>query len=331
MIHLAFKHEGMREGAFMRAVDADLAAVQALGAGLIGTDKPFVTTGGTLMLAMAGITGRPGTEDDQSEGGPRIDAANHTIGLAKQGVRSSVVRLAPMVHSDLDHHGFTHALIGFARENGVAAYTGDGANRWPAANTYDIGVLYRLALEKAPAGSTLHGVGDTGIPRKVIAETIARKLGVEAKSITDEEAPQYLGFLAAFAGFDNPTSNDKTRELLGWEPTHPGWVEDVETGHYFALAVGVFTGSRLIPRREGGNDRRLCGWTSTSAIPTHRRCRIWSWSASRSCATTSAGSCWSGAATTATGSCPAARSRSARPWRPPCDARSRRSRASASN
>jgi nucleoside-diphosphate-sugar epimerase len=236
VIHLAFKHEGMRAGAFMSAVDADLAAIQAIGAGLIGTDRPFVTTGGTLMLAMAGITGRPGTEDDQSEGGPRIDAANDTIGLARQGVRSSVVRLAPMVHSDLDHHGFTHALIGSARENGVAAYTGDGANRWPAANTYDIGVLYRLALEKAPAGSTLHGVGDTGIPRKVIAETIARKLGVEAKSITEEEAPQYLGFLAAFAGFDNPTSNDKTRALVGWEPTHPGWVEDVETGHYFAVS-----------------------------------------------------------------------------------------------
>jgi nucleoside-diphosphate-sugar epimerase len=236
VIHLAFKHEGMRAGAFMSAVDADLAAIQAIGAGLIGTDRPFVTTGGTLMLAMAGITGRPGTEDDQSEGGPRIDAANYTVGLARQGVRSSVVRLAPMVHSDLDHHGFTHALIGSARENGVAAYTGDGANRWPAANTYDIGVLYRLALEKAPAGSTLHGVGDTGIPRKVIAETIARKLGVEAKSITEEEAPQYLGFLAAFAGFDNPTSNDKTRALVGWEPTHPGWVEDVETGHYFAVS-----------------------------------------------------------------------------------------------
>ena len=94
-------------------------------------------------------------------------------------------------------------------------------------------MLYRLALEKAPAGSTLHGVGDTGIPRKVIAETIAGKLGIQTKSITAEEAPQYLGFLAAFAGLDNPTSNDKTRELLGWAPTHPGWVEDVETGHYF--------------------------------------------------------------------------------------------------
>jgi nucleoside-diphosphate-sugar epimerase len=236
VIHLAFKHEAMLTGDFMSAVSADMAATQAIGDTLIGTDKPFVTTGGTLMLAMAGITGpggRVGTEDDQPEGGPRTDAANYTIGLGQQGVRSSVVRLAPMVHSELDHHGFTHALIGFARENGVAGYTGDGSNRWPAANTHDIGVLYRLALEKAPAGSTFHGVGDTGIPRKVIAETIAGKLGVETKSITDDEAPQYLGFLAAFAGLDNPTSNDKTREVLGWEPTHPGWVEDVRNGHYF--------------------------------------------------------------------------------------------------
>jgi len=234
VIHLAFKHEAMQTGDFMGAVDSDLAATRAIGESLIGTGKPFVTTGGTLMLAMAGITGRPGTEDDQSEGGPRVDSANYTIGLAQQGVRSSVVRLSPIVHSDLDHHGFTHALIGFAAQSGVAAYTGDGSNRWPAANTHDIGVLYRLAVEKAPAGSTLHGVDESGIPRKVIAETIAGKLGIEAKSITDEEAPQYLGFLAGFGGLDNPTSNDKTRALLGWEPTHPGWIEDVQNGHYFA-------------------------------------------------------------------------------------------------
>jgi nucleoside-diphosphate-sugar epimerase len=233
VIHLAFKHEAMRTGDFMGAVDSDMAAHKAIGEALVGTDKPFVSTGGTLMLAMAGIAGRAGTEDDQSEGGPRTDAANYTVSLGQQGVRSSVVRLAPMVHSDLDHHGFTHALIGFAQESGVAAYTGDGSNVWPAANTYDVGVLYRLALEKAPAGSTLHGVGDTGIPRKVIAETIAGRLRIETKSITDEQAPQYLGFLAAFAGLDNPTSNDRTREQLGWEPTHPGWVEDVQTGHYF--------------------------------------------------------------------------------------------------
>jgi nucleoside-diphosphate-sugar epimerase len=222
----------MRTGDFMGAVDSDLAATRAIGETLIDTDKPFVTTGGTLMLAMAGITGRPGTEDDQSDGGPRVDAANYTISLAHRGVRSSVVRLAPMVHSDLDLHGFTSALIDFARESGTAAYIADGANRWPAANSYDIGALYRLAVEKAPAGSTFHGVGDLGIPFRVIAETIGGKLGIETRSTTAEEAPKYLGFLAGFAGLDNPVSNDKTREVLGWEPTHSGWVDDVQSGHY---------------------------------------------------------------------------------------------------
>lgn len=234
VIHLAFKHEAMRTGDFMSAVEADMDATQTIGSALEGTGKPFVSTGGTLMLALGGINGRPGTEDDQAAGGPRIDAANYVIGLAAHGVRSSVVRLAPMVHSDLDHHGFTAVLIALAREHGSAAYIGDGANRWPAAHTRDIGVLYRLALEKAPAGSTLHGVGDEGVPFIQIAETIAGKLGVTTRSVTAEEAPTALGFLAAFAGLDNPTSNEKTRALLGWEPTHPGWVEDVQAGHYFA-------------------------------------------------------------------------------------------------
>ncbi|MBV9336999.1 MAG: SDR family oxidoreductase [Solirubrobacterales bacterium] len=232
VIHLAFKHELMLSGQFDSAVTSDLAATQALGEALNGSEKPFVTTSGTLMLAMAGLSDRPGAEDDQLPGGPRVDAANYTVGLAQQGVRSSVIRLAPMVHSDLDHHGFTHALIEFARQNGAAAYVGDGSNRWPAANTYDIGVLYRLAIEKGPAGATYHGTGDDGIPRKVIAETIADKLGVETKSITEEQAPHYLGFLAPFANLDNPTTNAKTREVLGWEPTHIDWVEDVQTGHY---------------------------------------------------------------------------------------------------
>jgi nucleoside-diphosphate-sugar epimerase len=233
VIHLAFKHEGLRNGDFMGSVNADLTATQAIGEVLVGTDKPLVTTGGTFMLVMGGITGRPGTENDRCAGGPRIDAENYTVGLGAQGVRSSVIRLSPTVHSDLDHHGFTHALINFARENGVAAYVGDGSNRWPAANTYDIGALYRLALENAPAGSVFHGVDDLGIPRKLAAETIAGKLGIGTKSITADEAPKYLGFLAPFAEFDNLVSNTKTREVLGWEPTHPGWVEDVTVGHYF--------------------------------------------------------------------------------------------------
>jgi nucleoside-diphosphate-sugar epimerase len=234
VIHLAFKHEWTRTGDFLGAVAADAAAIEAIGEALAGSDKPFVGTGGTLMLALGGIAGRAGAEDDVIPGGPRIDAENALIALAERGVRSSQVRLAPMVHSDLDKHGFTTSLIGFARQHGAAAYVGDGANRWPAAHTRDIAVLYRLALEKAPAGSRLHGVGDEGIPFKTIAQTIARQLGIEARSVSADDATEYLGFLGTFAQLDNPTSNERTRALLGWEPTHPGWVADVESGHYFA-------------------------------------------------------------------------------------------------
>lgn len=234
VIHLAFDHARMRTGELAAAAEGERAAVEALGEALAGTGKPLVTTSGALVLAMSGLTGRPGTEADTVPGGPRVDTENLTISLADRGVRSAVVRLAPMVHSDLDKHGFTSSLIGFAREDGFAAYIGDGANRWTAANTYDVGVLYRLALEKAPAGTRLHGVADTGIAAKTIAETIAAGLGIEARSVTREEAARYFRFLAGFAGLDAPVSNALTRETLGWEPTRPGWVEDVQAGHYFA-------------------------------------------------------------------------------------------------
>jgi nucleoside-diphosphate-sugar epimerase len=234
VIHLAFNHEAMRSGDHVGAVATDLEVTQAIGAALVGTDKPFVNTGGTLMLAMGGISDRPGTEEDQVAGGPRTDAANATIALADSGVRSSVVRLPPLVHSDLDHHGFAPTLIALAREKGHAAYIGDGANRWPAVHTRDAARLYRLALESAAAGSTLHAVADEGIPFREIAETIGARLGVPAVGVTAEEAPEHLGFLALFAHLDNPTSSALTRRLLGWEPTHPGLIADLQDQHYFA-------------------------------------------------------------------------------------------------
>ena len=243
VIHLAFKHDAMRTGDFEGAVAADLAAVRAIGAALAGTNKPFVNTGGTLMLAMGGITGRAGTELDVVPGGPRTDASNATIAMAQSGVRSSVVRLPPLVHSDLDHHGFAPTLIALAREKGHAAYVGDGANRWPAVHTRDAARLYRLALESAAAGSHLHAVGDPGVPFRSIAQAIGAKLGVPAISVTAEDAPQHLSFLAAFAHLDNPTSSELTREWLGWEPTHPGLIEDLEEGHYFRQFLsGVMAG-----------------------------------------------------------------------------------------
>ena len=152
VVHLAFKHDLMGAGDYAGAAAADFAAIQAIAAPLEGTGRPLVTTSGTLMLAFAGITGRPGTEADFASSGPRVDAENFVVGLAGRGVRSSVVRLPPIVHSSLDHHGFAHILIGIARESGVSGYVADGANRWPSVHTLDAARVYRLALESAPAG-----------------------------------------------------------------------------------------------------------------------------------------------------------------------------------
>src|ERR1700722_15507363 len=232
VIHLAFKHENMRSGDMAGGAPADLLAIETMLDALAGTDKPFVGTSGTLLLAMA-APGRLGTETDMAPGGGRVDAENLTIATAARGVRTSVIRLPPTVHSSLDHHGFVPALIGIARAAGVAGYVGDGANRWPAGHTLDAAHLYRLALESAPAGSRLHAVGDEGVPFREIAEAIGRNLGLPVTSIAPEEADQRLGFLGGFAQLDDPTSSELTRKLLDWEPTHPGLIADMDEGHYF--------------------------------------------------------------------------------------------------
>jgi nucleoside-diphosphate-sugar epimerase len=233
VIHLAFKHEAMRSGEFPAAVTADLRATEAIGRALQGSDKPFVSTSGTMMLTFAGITGRPGTEQDVVEAGPRIDAENTVVALAERGVRSSVVRLPPLVHSTLDHHGFGPTLIAIARDKGVSGYVGDGTNRWPAVHTLDAARAYRLALETAPAGSRLHAVADDGVPFRDIADVIARKLGLPTASITADDADEHFSFLGAFVALDNPTSSDLTRQRLGWAPTHAGLIDDLDHGHYF--------------------------------------------------------------------------------------------------
>jgi nucleoside-diphosphate-sugar epimerase len=233
VVHLAFKHEAMQSGDFLGAIADDLKAIEAMGAALEGSGKPFVGTGGTLMLAFDGIKGRSGTEEDVLASGPRVDAENTVIGLAERGVRSSLVRLSPLVHSSLDHHGFAHQLIGIARGQGEAGYVGDGTNRWPAVHTLDAARLYRLALESAPAGSRLHGVADEGVPFLDIAEIIGRRLDLPLKSIDAQDAGEHFGPLAMFVGLDNWTSSARTRELLGWEPTHAGLLDDLNHGHYF--------------------------------------------------------------------------------------------------
>jgi nucleoside-diphosphate-sugar epimerase len=234
VIHLAFDHDAIAVGRWDEAIAADLVLVKAFNSVLAGSGKPFVGTSGTLMLVMAGVTGRAGTEDDAGAGGHRIDAENAVVAMKDNGVRSSVIRLPPTVHSDLDKHGFVPSLITIAREKGHAGYVGDGANRWPAGHTLDAAVLYRLALESAPAGSRLHATGDAGVPFKDIASAIGAGLGVGVESIAPDDVEGYFGFLAGLVGLDNPTSSEKTQELLGWTPTHATLLDDMREGHYFA-------------------------------------------------------------------------------------------------
>lgn len=229
VVHLAFKH-GFED--FLGAAETDLRAVQAMGEALVGSDRPFVSTSGTLMLSLFGQVSL-GTEHDTVPGGPRVDSENAVIALAERGVRSSVIRLSPLVHSNLDHHGFAHHLINVARDTGKSAYIGDGANRWPAIHTLDAAHLYRLALEKAPAGTRLHGVADEGVPFRDIAGVIGRHLNVPAVSVPSEEAGHF-GFLALFAALDNPTSSAVTQKVLDWRPERPGLIADLDEGHYFA-------------------------------------------------------------------------------------------------
>jgi len=239
VIHLAYRHELSLSDpvGYATAAADDLRAVEAIGAALEGSWKPFVIASGTALLALFLLPpGQVGTEEDAFPPGtdrPRAASENATVALAERGVRASVVRLPPIVHSSLDRHGFVPMLVGIARDKGVSAFVGDGANRWPAVNTLDAARLFRLALEDAPAGARLHAVDDEGVPFRQIAEAIGRGLGIPVASIPAEEAEAHFGFLGGFASVDNPTASVRTRELLGWAPERPGLIADLDEGHYF--------------------------------------------------------------------------------------------------
>jgi nucleoside-diphosphate-sugar epimerase len=237
VIHLAFKHDIAFSGDFAGALAADLRAVETIGEALAGSEKPFVNTTGTMLLAHS-VRGRAGTEDDEGQegGNPRVASEKLSLAFAKRGVRTSVMRLAPTVHSSLDHHGFIPLIVAAARKNGFAAYVGDGAARWPAVHTLDAARLYRLALEAAPPGTRVHAAAEEGIPFRSIAEAIGRGLSVPAKSVSAEKMGELLGgFIGIITQLDNPTSSARTRELLGWKPTHADLLADIAEGHYFTL------------------------------------------------------------------------------------------------
>jgi nucleoside-diphosphate-sugar epimerase len=242
VIHLAFKHDLAFSGDFQGAADADRRAVETIGETLAGSERPFVIASGTLGIA----PGRVATEQDGHGSNPAVAAwgsgpqtrwgtAELVLSLGSRGVRSSIVRLAPTNHGEGDN-GFVATLVGIAREKGVSGYVGDGTNRWTAVHRLDSARLFRLALEQAPAGSTLHGVAEEGVPIRDIAEVIGRHLGVPVASISPDDAGEHFSWLAGFLAADSPASSALTRELLGWEPTQPGLIADLDQGHYFRQA-----------------------------------------------------------------------------------------------
>ena len=229
VIHAAFIHNFSDLTA---AGETDRLAVEAMGAELAQSGRPLVVTSVIGHL----IPGQLGTE----ESSPNTDSSvKHRAGteeaalsLASQGVRVSVVRLPLSVHGDGDT-GFVPGLIQIARNTGVSAYVGDGLNRWPAVHQLDAAHLYRLALETAPAGATLHAIGDEGVPVREIAGIIGRRLGLPAVGIPPEEATGHFGWLAHIVSMDIPASSARTQEQLGWKPVHPDFLPDLDREQYF--------------------------------------------------------------------------------------------------
>jgi nucleoside-diphosphate-sugar epimerase len=238
VIHLAFKHDLAFSGDFQGAADTDRRAVETFGEALAGSDRPFVLASGLLGLTPGRVaTERDGHGSDTAAaamgGGPSVRhaTAELTLSFASRGVRSSAMRLPPTNHGDGDN-GFIATLVGIAREKGVSGYIGDGASRWPAVHRLDSARLFRLALE-APAGSTLHAVADEGVPIRDVAEVIGRHLSLPVVSIAPEDAGDHFSWLGGFLALDAPASSALTRELLGWQPTHHGLIDDLDQGHYF--------------------------------------------------------------------------------------------------
>jgi nucleoside-diphosphate-sugar epimerase len=228
VIHCAFDHSafGNDLSKFVEVCEKDRRAIEALGDALRGSDRPLVITSGTGMGNA--VPGQPATEDhfDPDHPNPRRLSEVAGAAVSERGVHVSVVRL-PQVHDTVKQGLITYA-VQVAREKGASAYIGEGLNRWPAAHVLDVAHLYRLALEKGEPGSRYNAVAEEGISMREIAEVIGRGLKVPVVSLSPEEAQAHFGWLAMFAGFDMPASGVQTRQRLGWHPTGPGLIADLE-------------------------------------------------------------------------------------------------------
>jgi nucleoside-diphosphate-sugar epimerase len=228
VIHTAFIHDFSK---FAENCEIDRRAIEALGAALAGSNRPLIVTSGTGLLT----PGHLATEDTVRPTGSAIPRVSEQAGLSlvSQGVRVSAMRLPPTVHGDGDH-GFVPILIGLARDKGAVVYVGDGNNRWPAVHRLDAAQLYRLVLEKGTTGAVYHAVAEQGVPFREIAGVIGRRLNIPIVSKTPEEAAEHFGWFAHFAAMDNPASSAQTQEQMGWRPTRPGLISDLDHPRYFS-------------------------------------------------------------------------------------------------
>lgn len=230
VIHLAFDHDMTN---FQANCEKDKRVIEALGTALAGSsDRPLIITSGTGMGSAA--PGQPAVEDNFNVNNPHPRKASELAGasLLERGVNVSVVRL-PQVH-DTVKQGLITRVIAIAREKGVSVYVGEGLNRWPAAHVTDVARLYKLAVEKREAGARYNAVAEEGVRVRDIAEVIGRGLKIPAVSLSREDAAAHFGWMAMFIGVDMPASSALTQERLGWKPTGPELVSDLEQMNYFA-------------------------------------------------------------------------------------------------
>lgn len=231
VIHLGFNHDFSR---FMENCALDRRAIDAIGAALEGSQRPLLTTSGVAHLAPGTLATEALGFKSVSSGYPRA-SEEATAALVARGVHASTVRLAPSVHG-LGDHGFVPLLAAMAREKGVSAYIGAGANCWPAVHRFDAARLYRLALERAAIGARYHAIGEEGVPFRALAEAIGAAIGVAPASVAAPDAAAHFSWFALFAAMDAPTSSAATRDLLGWAPRERGLIDDVGAAGYFQAA-----------------------------------------------------------------------------------------------
>jgi nucleoside-diphosphate-sugar epimerase len=233
VVHTAYNHDFTISRP--DAAAADRRAIRAMAETLAGSGRPLVITSGTGRRAPGQVATEDVLPDPATDLTGRVATELFATSFVERGVRVSVVRFPPTVHGRGDH-GFVPRLINIARNTGVSAYPGDGANRWPALHRLDAAHLFRLAVESAPAGARLHGVGDEGVPVREIAEVIGRHLNVPVTSVTGDQVAEHFGFLGAFFAADLPASSALTQQMLDWHPVQPGLIADLDEGHYFEKA-----------------------------------------------------------------------------------------------